>query len=321
MNKKIVVAIGGNAIGNTHTEQLKSAKEIASVIADLTEQGYSIALTHGNGPQLGLVNDIIDRLSEKQPIYAEVPFSTRIAITQAYIGGDLRTALLAEFKARSIDKDIVSIITQVLVDKDDPAFAHPTKPIGKFMSKEDAEALAAHTGVDVMEDAGRGYRTVIPSPLPLKILKLQEIEQQLDAGNVVITCGGAGIPVIQDGNSFKSVVAVIDKDFVSSLLAADIDADCLLILTGIEKVTINYRKPNENPLGKITADEAQSYIDAGQFTEGSMKPKMQAAVNFAKSKQGRTTIITSLDKACDALFGKTGTKIVKGTSAKGRFSL
>jgi len=321
MNKQIVLALGGNAIGNTHTEQLQSAKKIASVIADLTQQGYNIAITHGNGPQLGMLNDIIDRLSAKNSVYAEIPFSARIAMTQAYIGGDLKDSIISEFHSRGINRDVASIITEVLVDKDDPAFNHPTKPIGKFMSKETAEELSARTGVPVMEDAGRGYRIVVPSPLPCQILKIKDINSALDAGKIVITCGGAGIPVIKENDKFKSVMAVIDKDHVSSLLAINIDADCLLILTGIEKVTINYRKPNETPLSKITVAEAQKYIDDVQFAEGSMKPKMQAAVDFANSKQGRISIITSLEKACDALLGKTGTTITQGTSAKGRFCL
>lgn len=321
MNKQIVLALGGNAIGNTHTEQLRSAKHIASVVSDLIQLGYNIAITHGNAPQLGMINDIIGRLAVQNPTAAEIPFSARIAMTQAYIGGDLKNALISEFQSRGINKEIVSIITEVLVDKDDPAFKHPTKPIGKFMSKEAAEELSARTGVPVMEDAGRGYRTVVPSPLPHKILKLSEIKKHLNNGDVVIACGGAGIPVIKENNTFKSIVAVIDKDYVSALLAADIQADCLLILTGVEKVTINYRKANETPLGKITIAEAQKYIDDGQFAEGSMKPKMQAAVDFASSKSGRTAIITTLDKANDALIGKTGTIIAQGTSAKGRFNL
>lgn len=321
MNKQIVLALGGNAIGNTRTEQLQSAKKIASVIADLTQQGYGIAITHGNGPQLGMVNEIIDKLALQNKTAAQIPFSARIAMTQAYIGGDIKTAILDEFKSRGIVKDVVSIVTEVLVDKNDTAFAKPTKPIGKFMSKDEAEQLSTQTGVPVMEDAGRGYRTVVPSPLPVQILKLEEIKNRLDLGNIVITCGGAGIPVIRDGENFKSVTAVIDKDNVSALLAKEIDADILLILTGIEQVTINYRKPNETALGKITAAEAQRYIDEGQFAEGSMKPKMQAAVDFAKSKSGRAAIITSLDNVCSALRGNHATKISQGPVSKGRFCL
>ena len=322
MAKQVVIAVGGNALGSAHTEQLKAAAETAAFVCDLLQEGCSVVITHGNGPQLGQVENIINKIAAVNRKAAEIPFSARIAMTQAYIGGDIANALREEMTRRGIkNRDVVSIITEVLVDENDPAFAKPTKPIGEFMTKEAAEELAQKTGITVMEDAGRGYRKVIASPKPQKIIRLDTICRALDEGNVVITCGGAGIPVVKDEGSYRSVRAIIDKDYVSALLAREINADCLVILTGMEKVSINYRKPNETELNAITADEAQSCINAGQFAAGSMLPKMEAAAEFARSANGRKTIITNIARAMDAFKGKTGTRIMKGTLSKGRYCL
>ena len=319
MAKKIVIALGGNATGHNHAQQLERLKICAQAVCDLVQQGYSIVITHGNGPQLGLVNDTIKRLAATNPKYNEIPFSARIAMTQAYIGGDLKNALMSEFSRRGIEKHVASVFTRVEVDEKDPAFENPTKPIGEFMTQDEAKALSQSIGVCVMEDAGRGYRTVVPSPRPVKIKQFSEIQSHLADGEIVITCGGGGLPVIRQSEGFKEVYAVIDKDYVSALLAQNLAADCLLILTGIDCVTINYRTPNEKPLHNISVDEAKRYIDAGQFAPGSMLPKMEAAVQFARSKSGRQTIITSLDKLSLAMLGKAGTIISNQSLAKGRF--
>ncbi len=322
MAKQIVIAVGGNALGSTHTEQLKGAAETAAFVCDLLQEGCNVVITHGNGPQLGQIDSIINKIAAVNPKAAEIPFSARIAMTQAYIGGDIANALREEMARREIkNRDVVSIITEVLVDENDPAFAKQTKPIGKFMTKAHAEELAHKTGITVMEDAGRGYRKVTASPKPQKIIRLDTICRALDEGNVVITCGGAGIPVIKEKDSYRSVYAVIDKDYVSALMAREISADSLVILTGMEKVSINYRKPNETGLNAVTADEAQSYINAGQFAAGSMLPKMDAAAEFARSAKGRKTIITDITHAMDAFKGKTGTRIMQGTLSKGRYCL
>lgn len=322
MTKRVILAIGGNALGHTHSEQLEGAKLAASCAADLIQEGWSVVITHGNGPQLGILESVLKKLAETNAKAAEVPFSAKIAVTQAYIGGDIKNALNAEFEKRGMTgTETESIITEVLVDENDPAFCNPSKPIGEFMSKEEAEALFAKTGTAVMEDAGRGYRQAVASPKPLEILKIKEIREAADKRKVVITCGGAGIPVVKDGEGYRSVHAVIDKDYVSALLAEQLGADCLLIITGMEKVSINYRKPNETELGAITVCEAQKYIDDGQFAAGSMLPKMEAAAKFARSANGRKTIITNLENAVAAFKGETGTRIVSGTSAKGRFCL
>ena len=206
---------------------------------------------------------------------------------------------------------VATIVTQVLVDKNDPAFDNLSKPIGKFLSKEEADALAAKTGYTMKEDAGRGYRRVVASPKPQEIVEIDTIRTMVDAGNLVIACGGGGIPVIREGNQLKGVGAVIDKDFASSLLARELDADYLIILTAVEKVAINYGKPEEKWLDNITVEEARQYMGEGHFAPGSMLPKVQAAVEFAESKEGRDALITLLEKAKDGILGKTGTKIVK----------
>lgn len=317
-----MLAIGGNALGHTRSEQLERAKLAASCAADLMQEGCSVVITHGNGPQLGLVENVLKKLAETNAKAAEIPFFAKIAMTQAYIGGDIKNALNAEFEKRGmLGAETESIITEVLVDENDPAFLKPSKPIGEFMSKEQAEALFAKTGIPVMEDAGRGYRQAVASPKPLEILKIKEIRKAVDEGKIVITCGGAGIPVVKDGEGYRSVHAVIDKDYVSALLAEKLGADCLLIITGIEKVSINYGKPNETDLGAITADEAQKYIDAGQFAAGSMLPKMEAAAEFARFANGRKTIITNIENAIAAFKGETGTRITNAALSKGRYCL
>lgn len=311
--KRIVVALGGNALGNNLKEQMVAVKSTAKAIADLIETGYEVILTHGNGPQAGMIRLAMDELNQKDPkSYPVVPLSVCVAMSQSYIGYDLQNALREELLNRNIIKPVATVATQVVVDPNDPAFQHPTKPIGRFMSQSEAEQMAADKGVQVAEDAGRGYRQVVASPKPREIIEVPSIEKLIDAKQTVIACGGGGIPVIKEGqHHLKGAAAVIDKDYCSALLAADIDADLLVILTAVEKVALNFGKPNQTELGEVSVAEMQKYADAGHFAAGSMLPKVEAAIQFAVSKPGRKTLITLLDKAKDGLAGKTGT-IIQG---------
>ncbi|NLJ58991.1 MAG: carbamate kinase [Tissierellia bacterium] len=299
MNKKIVIALGGNALGKTVEEQKEAVKHTSATIANLVELGYEVVISHGNGPQVGMINN-------KFPF---LPLATCVAMSQAYIGYDLQNALKEELLNRGVKKNVVSIITQVLVDEKDPAFSRPTKPIGEFMTEEEA-VEAGKKGLDFVEDSGRGYRRVVASPKPLDIVEIETIETLVEKGQIVIACGGGGIPVVKEGNSLKEVAAVIDKDFASSLLAEKIDADNLLILTAVENVAINFGKPNENQLTDLTIEQAKKHIAHKEFGEGSMLPKVKAAISFVASKPGRRALITSLEKAAEGLAGKTGTWIV-----------
>ena len=309
MGKRIVIALGGNALGNTLPEQAQAVQITARAIVDLIEDGNEVIISHGNGPQVGIINNAMAALQREDPAQGFTPLSVCGAMSQAYIGYDLQNALREEMVCRGIDKCVTTVVTQVEVDPNDPAFRNPSKPIGKFMSKEDAEAVAAKTGYLMKEDAGRGYRRYVASPKPIDIIEADCIRPLNDAGNIVICCGGGGIPVIKLGPRLKGVAAVIDKDFASAKLAELLDADTLIILTAVEKVAINFRKENEQWLSELTPNDARRYIDEGQFAPGSMLPKVQAAVQFAESKPGRTALITLLEKARDGIAGKTGTAI------------
>lgn len=311
MGKRIVIALGGNALGNNLEEQLIAVRNTAKAIVDLIEEGHQVVVAHGNGPQVGLIQNAMTELtrcnSEKYP---PCPLPVCVAMSQGYIGYDLQNSLREEMRNRGIGKGVSTILTQVEVDPQDPAFQKPTKPIGAFMSREEAEALAKDRGYAIMEDAGRGYRRVVASPRPQGIVELDTVRTLVEAGQVVIACGGGGIPVIRtEGNRLEGAAAVIDKDFAASKLAQQLDADCLIILTAVEKVAIHYGKPDVQWLSELTPDTAQSYIDAGEFAPGSMLPKVQAAVEFASSRQGRTALITLLEKAKEGIDGKTGTQI------------
>ena len=309
--KRIVIALGGNALGKNLAEQMEAVKTTAKAIVDLIEEGCEVVVAHGNGPQVGMINNAMMALTHEDATQPATPLSVSVAMSQAYIGYDLQNALRAELLNRGIEMPVATMVTQVLVDKNDPAFDNLSKPIGKFLSKEEADELAAKTGYIMKEDAGRGYRRVVASPKPQEIVEIDTIRTMVDAGNLVIACGGGGIPVIREGNQLKGVGAVIDKDFASSLLARELDADYLIILTAVEKVAINYGKPEEKWLDNITVEEARQYMGEGHFAPGSMLPKVQAAVEFAESKEGRDALITLLEKAKDGILGKTGTKIVK----------
>lgn len=309
MSKKIVIALGGNALGSTLAQQFEAVKVTAKAIVDLIEGGDQVVVAHGNGPQVGIINNAMSALQREDPTQGFTPLSVCGAMSQAYIGYDLQNALREELLDRGLKIPVCSVVTQVEVDANDPAFADPTKPIGKFMTEEDAKAYSEKTGNIVKEDAGRGWRRYVASPKPVDIVESDSIRTLSDAGQLVICCGGGGIPVIRQGNHLKGVGAVIDKDFASELLAEKLDADMLIILTAVEKVAINFRKDNEEWLSTLTPAEARKYADEGQFAPGSMLPKVQAAVKFAESKEGRAALITLLEKAKDGIAGKTGTVV------------
>lgn len=309
-NKKIVIALGGNALGNDLDEQKEAVAKTAKVIVDLAEQGYSLIVTHGNGPQVGMIQNAMDAMSQMHIDCKKTPLPTSVAMSQGYIGIDLQNAIKYELYKRNIDKKVSTILSQVEVDENDEAFLHPTKPIGGFLTKEQAEEQEA-LGVHCMEDAGRGYRVVVASPMPQRIRELETIRTLMNAGHIVITCGGGGIPVINRDGKLVGVSAVIDKDNVSSLLASKIGADFLVILTAVEKVAINFGKENQTWLSEMTTAQAREYIAQEQFAKGSMLPKIEAAVRFAESGENRATLITLLDKAAEGIAGKTGTKIHK----------
>ena len=305
---RIVIALGGNALGNTLTEQMTAVKYTASAIADLIEQGHEVIVSHGNGPQVGMIHHAVNELTHVvEQDFPVIPLSLCVAMSQSYIGYDLQNALREELLNRSIHKPCATVITQVVVDPDDPAFKNPSKPIGRFMSEEEAKKLAEEKGYQIIEDSGRGWRRVVASPKPKAIVEIETVKALLQAGQVVIAGGGGGIPVTAHGNHLKGTSAVIDKDFCSCLMAELVDADLLIILTAVEKCAINFGKPNQKWLDNITADEAKEYCKQGHFAAGSMLPKVEAAIKFAESSKGRKSLITLLEKAKDGIEGKTGT--------------
>ncbi|WFF72769.1 carbamate kinase [Proteiniclasticum sp. QWL-01] len=310
MSKRIVIALGGNALGNTPQEQMEAVRLTADSIVDLLEEGYEIAIAHGNGPQVGMINLAFEAAVNTPASTPAMPFPECGAMSQGYIGYHLQNAIINEMRARKISQDVVTVVTEVQVDSKDPAFADPTKPVGSFYSKEEAESLTAERGYIMKEDAGRGYRRVVPSPKPIRIVGIKAIRSILDSGHVVIAGGGGGIPVVEDENRhLTGVAAVIDKDFTSELLAESLDADAFIILTAVEKVAIRFGKPDQQWLSDLTLVQAQEHIANGEFAKGSMLPKVEAAIKYAQSKPGRRALITSLEKAREALAGNTGTWI------------
>ena len=310
-NKKIVVALGGNALGSNLVEQMISVSDAVKPIADLIEEGYEVVVTHGNGPQVGVIQDAMTLLSRENPEkHPHFPLSVCTAMSQGYIGYDITNKLREELLDRGLAGNVACVLTQVEVDPQDPAFRHPTKPIGPFLTKEEADKKAMEKRHVFIEDSGRGYRRVVASPEPISIIEIDTIRTLADAGYVVIGAGGGGIPVFKTENHhLQGAPAVIDKDRASELLAEQLDADFLIILTAVENAAINYGKPDEQKLGDISTEEAKKYIAEGQFAPGSMLPKVEAAVKFAESKPGRTALITLLEKAKDGINGKTGTRI------------
>lgn len=311
--KKIVIALGGNALQEagkpaTAEAQLEVVEKTSEYIADIIGEGYKVIIAHGNGPQVGR---IVLQNEYANPVSPAMPFDVCGAMSQGYIGYHIQQGLTKVLRSRGNKSDVVTVVTQVLVDRNDPKFKNPSKPIGPFYSEEEAKKIADEKGYVMKEDAGRGWRRVVASPMPVEIEELSAVKCLVDNGFVVVTVGGGGIPVIRnDKGELEGTAAVIDKDLASEKLAEDLDADALVILTAVEKVSINYKKPDQKDLDKLTVSETRKYMAEGQFAPGSMLPKVEAAVKFVESKPGRITIITSLDKAVEALDGKAGTTIV-----------
>ena len=308
MGKRIVIALGGNALGSNLPEQMKAVKITARAIVDLIEDGNEVVICHGNGPQVGMIQNAMAELTRSDPgKYIPCPLSVCVAMSQGYIGYDLQNAMREEMLDRGIDKGAATVLTQVEVDPEDPAFQHPTKPIGPFMTEAEARALERDRDYCVMEDAGRGWRRVVASPEPKSIVEIDTIRALVDSDHIVVACGGGGIPVFPtEGNHLKGAAAVIDKDFAASVLARQLDADLLIILTAVE---IHFGKQEQVDLDILTPETARQYIAAGEFAPGSMLPKVEAALAFAESKPGRQALITLLEKARDGIHGKTGTMI------------
>lgn len=307
---RIVAALGGNALGNTPAEQRDKAAEAAKALVGLIRQGHEIVVSHGNGPQVGMIHLGLSRAAADGAIAAEMPFPECGAMSQGYIGYHLQNALLRQLRAEELGQNVCTLVTQVEVDPADPAFSHPSKPVGAFYTESEAAArMAAGDGV-YKEDAGRGWRKVVPSPLPSDIVEKESVLALLDAGFVVIACGGGGIPVVRSGKgSYEGVPAVIDKDFASERLAEVTGADFLFILTAVDRVCVDFNTPRQRELKTLTADEAERYIAEGQFAPGSMLPKVRAAVKFVRSGEGRRAVICSLEKASLALSGESGTLV------------
>ena len=311
MAEKIVVALGGNALQSGKSEptaeaQLKVVRNTCERIADISDMGYEVAVVHGNGPQVGRILLASETAKDVTPA---MPFDVCGAMSQGYIGYHLQQALKYALNKRNKNIPVVTLATQMIVEPDDPGFKNPTKPIGPFYTEEEAKALQEEKGYTMKEDAGRGWRRVVASPIPRKIVEIDAVKKLWDS-TIVITCGGGGIPVIENADgSLEGTAAVIDKDFAAELLAEQVDADVLMILTEVEKVAINFNKPNQENLSNMNLADAARYCDEGQFAPGSMLPKVQAAMKFVRAYPSKKAIITSLDKAIDALNGKTGTVI------------
>ena len=310
---KVVIALGGNALEDkslpsTAEAQLAVVKKTCEYIADISCAGYEIAIAHGNGPQVGRLLLASETASDVTPA---MPFDVCGAMTQGYIGYHIQQVLKYALAKRNKFFPVVTIVTQVVVNKNDSAFSNPTKPIGMFYKEDVAKEIAEEKGYIMKEDAGRGWRRVVPSPMPEKIIEIDTIKSLWDS-TIAITCGGGGIPVIEkEDGSFEGIAAVIDKDLAAERLAEDVDADILMILTEVEKVSINYQKPNQQELSFMTVADAEKYMEEGHFAPGSMLPKMMAAVKFVKNNPNRKSIITSLYKSMDALDGLTGTVIME----------
>ena len=303
---RYVVSLGGNALGNTPEAQKAALKKVADAILSLIINDNEVAIVHGNGPQVGMINLAFES-SKETP---NMPFPECGAMSEGYIGYHIQNALYNALTNKGINKTVTTVITQVLVDKNDPLFNNPSKPIGNFYSKEEAEIITKEKGYIMKEDAGRGYRRVVPSPLPIDIIEKESIKSLMKDGQIVICAGGGGIPVIKNDNGLEGVAAVIDKDYASSKLAELINADYLVILTAVDNASINYKKENEKKLTNVSYKELEQYLNEGHFAKGSMYPKVQACINFVKSGNNKTAIIASLDNAEAAFKEKSGT-IVK----------
>ncbi len=310
--KKIVVALGGNALGNNPIEQLDKVKFAAKAIVDMVKEGNEVIIAHGNGPQVGMINSSFEESHLINSKHPEMPFPECGAMSQGYIGYHLQNAIQKQLMIENMTQHVATVITQVVVDESDSAFQNPTKPIGSFVDYETAKVLEKEKQYIMIEDANRGYRRVVPSPKPTGIVELEIIKTLVNANHLVITVGGGGIPVVKDGIGYKGVAAVIDKDFASAKLADLLDADMLVILTAVDKVKINFGQPNEKDLDSLTIQEIDDFIAAKEFSAGSMLPKVEACKSFVNGYKNRTALIASLEKAKEALLGQTGTKIIGG---------
>ncbi len=310
MKRKVVIALGGNALGNTPEEQLDLIKKTAKNIVDIIEDGYEVVITHGNGPQVGMIN-LAMQVAHEEADTPDMPFAECGAMSQGYIGYHLQQSIQKELLKRNMRRNCITVITQVLVDAKDMAFKNPTKPIGSFYTKEEAEQISKEKGYIFKEDAGRGFRRVIASPEPLKIIEAKVIKDLVSKRNIVIAAGGGGIPIVKTRSGFKGIDAVIDKDKTSAKLAISLDADIFLILTAVDKVCINFGKEDEQQLDLLTVKQAKEYIKNDEFKKGSMLPKIEACLDYITHKRNGQAIITSLDKVKDALLGKTGTIIIR----------
>lgn len=314
---KIVIALGGNALQAnskdlTSEAQLVTSRETAKALVDLIEEGHTVAIVHGNGPQVGQIINTQETANKASESHIPVmPFDVCGAFSQGYIGYHLQKSIEEELKRRGIKKPVGTVITQMLVDKEDSGFKNPTKPIGSFYSKEEAEKLMKEKGYIMKEDAGRGWRRVVASPKPIDIIEKEIIHNMISSGMITISCGGGGIPVIYQNDKIEGIAAVIDKDFAAEKLAEVIDADILLILTAVDKVYVNYNKPNQKELSTISIDQLNEYIGEGQFAPGSMLPKVEAAKRFVEFDKNKIAIIASLSKAREALNKTSGTRIVR----------
>ena len=306
---KIVIALGGNALGKNPEEQLSLLKDVAKIIVNLVKNGNKIVLTHGNGPQVGQIALAMEYASNGEAGTPMMPFPECGSMSQGYIGYQLQQCIQNELNKQKINKNCVTLITQVLVDSKDSAFQNPIKPIGMFYSKEEAVKIEKEKNYTMVEDAGRGYRRVVPSPIPKDIIEKNVIKLLVDNNNIVIASGGGGIPVVENKSLLSGVEAVIDKDRTAALLAKLIGADTLMILTAVDKVSLNYNTDKQVDLDSITIDEAKKYISENQFAKGSMLPKVEACMSFVEDSNDRRAIISSLEKASLAIKGKTGTII------------
>ena len=306
--KRIVIALGHHALGTNLPEQKAAAAETAKVIADFVQEGWQVAIVHSNAPQVGMIHTAMNEFGRQHDGYTSAPMSVCSAMSQGYIGYDLQNGLRAELIKRGIYKPVSTVLTQVTVDPYDETFYKPIKKIGRYMNAEEAAAEEAK-GNYVAEIEGKGFQRIISSPKPVAIVEIDAIRALLDADQMVIACGGGGIPVMEQGYNLKGASAVIEKDLVSGLLAKEVDADVLMILTSVDNVTLNYATPEEQPIARMSVEEARQYIDEGHFEFASMLPKIEASVAFIQAGKGRSAVITSLAKAKESLRGKAGTTI------------
>ncbi len=310
--KRIVIALGGNALGNTSDEQLERVRITAEAVVEIVKEGYEVIVCHGNGPQVGMINLAFEK-GHEAGLVPEMHLPECTAMSQGYIGYHLQQAIDQALVKNSInDTVVITMLTQVIVDPQDPAFQNPTKPIGGYYNEEEANRLMAETGQKYVEDSGRGYRRVVPSPQPVSIYERISLNTLINANHVVIAGGGGGIPVVKEADgSYHGVAAVVDKDLAAEKIAELVDADAFVILTAVDRVSLHFGKPDQKDLDKITLKEAEQYVKEGHFAAGSMLPKVKAAMKFIENKEDGISVICSLEKVSEALSGNTGTRIIR----------